>query len=760
MPALEREALVVRPSERSAGELTEALDQLATGDRFVLAVDQFEELFAAGISEDERRAFIDVLVDEAWNPERRALILLALRADFFGRVAPYVELADLVGQNHVLLGPMSASELRRAVEGPAARAGLAVEPALVDTLVDEVAGEAGGLPLLSTALLDLWRDRENGSLTVAGYERSGGVRGAVGRHAEAAFRSLGEDERDVARRIILRLVAGGDGEVLTRRRVTRSELGAADDERVAQVLKALVERRLLVADNGTVELVHEALLEHWPRLAGWLAEGAHGRVLHRHLTQAALEWDGAGRDEGELYRGARLAGALDWADAHAPELNRLESEFLDESRGASERATARRQRANRRLRLSLVLALTLLALSIAAAVRCAAAKEPGAETGTRRRRTAPRSAGALRPKPRPLPPARSRGRKPRRLGCDAQQHARRAPAQPGRDRRGARRKRPPARRSAQPRRPHTRRPRRRQQRGLLRRADPAPNRAAARVRRSVGLLVGAVQGPLHGLAFSGDGRDARGGQHDSDSATVELVDAQTHAPLGPYAVSPDTPLTADVAFAPDGRTFATGEPINGTMHPPPASVVSWDARTANARARTGPIAGGRLTGYTRDGRSLLVVSGERRSLLLDARTLKRLRTFPVGGAAALSPSADEAAFGHADGTVTLLELGSGKRKQLFGQSTAPIETISFSRDGKMLASGAADGGIGLWRVRTGLSETLHGHSASVHAAVFSPDGRTLYTASNDGSVIAWDVSGSRRLGQPFRYADKSVRRSR
>ena len=139
---------------------------------------------------------------------------------------------------------------------------------------------------------------------------------------------------------------------------------------------------------------------------------------------------------------------------------------------------------------------------------------------------------------------------------------------------------------------------------------------------------------------------------------------------------------------------------------------------------------------------------------MDARTLKRLRTFPVGGAAALSPSADEAAFGHADGTVTLLELGSGTRKQLSGQSTAPIETISFSRDGKMLASGAADGGVGLWRVRTGLSETLHGHSASVRAAVFSPDGRTLYTAGYDGSVIAWDLSGSRRLGQPFRYADK------
>ncbi len=236
----------------------------------MLAVDQFEELFAPAISEDERRAFIDVLVDEAWNPERRALIVLALRADFFGRLAPYVELTDLVGQNHVLLGPMSASELRRSIEGPAARAALVVEPALVDTLVDEVAGEPGGLPLLSTALLDLWREREDGSLTLAAYGRKqGGVIAALWVATRRRLsRSLGQDERDVARRILLRLVASGDSEALTRRRVTRSELDADDDERVARVLAALVERRLLVADNGTVELVHEALLERWPRLAG------------------------------------------------------------------------------------------------------------------------------------------------------------------------------------------------------------------------------------------------------------------------------------------------------------------------------------------------------------------------------------------------------------------------------------------------------------------------------------------------------------
>ena len=146
LPALDRwQQLLLRPGERSPAELAHIVERVAQGERLVVAVDQFEELFAPSVAEAERRAFIDVLVEAAWDPDRRAVILLALRADFFGRLAPYVELADLLGSNQVLLGPMTAGELRRAIEGPAERAGLAVEPALVDALVDDTAGEPGGL---------------------------------------------------------------------------------------------------------------------------------------------------------------------------------------------------------------------------------------------------------------------------------------------------------------------------------------------------------------------------------------------------------------------------------------------------------------------------------------------------------------------------------------------------------------------------------------------------------------------------------------
>src|SRR5262249_46949697 len=321
LPALDGRRIVFRPGSHPSSELERALGAdlphllagLSPGERVVIAVDQFEETFAQSVDDGDRRAFVDALVDAAWDPDRRAVILLALRADCFGQLAPHVELADLVSGSHVLLGPMTTGELRRAIEEPALHTGLSIEPELVDSLVDDLAREPGALPLLSTTLIDLWRKRRDDALTVEAYERLGGVRGAVGRHAEAAYGSLDAAEQQVASRILLRLVAVGDGEALTRRRVTRTELDADHDELVTKVLDALVEKRLLVADESTVELVHEALLSDWPPFAGWLGEDVQGRALPRHLTHAAAEWDGSNRDSAELYRGARPAAALDWS---------------------------------------------------------------------------------------------------------------------------------------------------------------------------------------------------------------------------------------------------------------------------------------------------------------------------------------------------------------------------------------------------------------------------------------------------------------
>ena len=86
------------------------------------------------------------------------------------------------------------------------------------------------------------------------------------------------------------------------------------------------------------------------------------------ITQAATEWDAAGRDQGELYRGARLAAALEWTADHALDLNELERAFVTESREVSEQETKRARRTNRRLRALLTGVAVLLAAAIAGGI--------------------------------------------------------------------------------------------------------------------------------------------------------------------------------------------------------------------------------------------------------------------------------------------------------------------------------------------------------------------------------------------------------
>ncbi|HJQ49534.1 MAG TPA: BTAD domain-containing putative transcriptional regulator, partial [Gaiellaceae bacterium] len=734
LPALDRDHVLVRPGD----------PQPFAGTASAFAVDQFEELFAAEVAEEQRVEFVTALVETAWDPERRALVIIALRADFFVQLARYPELTDLVGPNHVLLGPMSTSELRRTIEGPSERVGLEVEPELVDTLVDDVAGELGALPLLSTALVDLWEERDGRTLTLAAYARSGGVRGAVARHAEAAFRSLDVEGQKVARRLLLRLVGGE--EALTRRRASRAELDADEDEGVSHVLAVLTERRLLVADGDSVELIHEALLQHWPRLRSWLEEDAQGRLMHLHLAQAAAEWEASGREHGELYRGARLAATVEWAESvGAGTLNRLEGEFLDESRRTSARA-------NRRLRMLLAAALVLLVGALAAGGVALAARSSADRQATSA------SAERLGAQAQIQPPldlslllAREAVNLDDTLATRGYLLAAllRAPAAIAIAHEGG---------------------------GSVYDEALSPDGRTLAVRgddgdivlfdartmnRSGGVPLGdnqisffGIPGPRHALAYSPDGKTLAVGSTDGHNAVVELV--PRGASSARVTVSSPNATVPDLTFSPDGRTLATGEMRSGAENPRREIIVLRNARTGAAERSSPPIVSGRLVGYTSDGRYLLVTTGDRTSELLDARTLERVKRFRLGEPAALAPHASLAAFGHTDGSVTFLDLATGQETTPPDRTGSNVDSLTFSADGKTLATGDDDGSIGIWDVHAGaLSDVYRGHTAEANAVTFSPDGQTLYSGSYDGSVIAWDVSGARRLGRPFPIAPNS-----
>ena len=208
-------------------------------------------------------------------------------------------------------------------------------------MLADVENEPGGLPLLSTALLELWQRRDGSWLRLATYERTGGVHGAVARLAEDAFAQLDEPQQRAARRVFARLVAEDPDGAVVRRRVPLDELERGGDDAVARVVAVLTERRLLTASADSVEVAHEALLREWPRLRGWLDEDAEARRLHRRLADSALAWNEGDRAAGDLYRGATLAAALEWRAAHEDELSPVEAAFLDAGRAESERAQRR-----------------------------------------------------------------------------------------------------------------------------------------------------------------------------------------------------------------------------------------------------------------------------------------------------------------------------------------------------------------------------------------------------------------------------------
>ena len=332
LPGSERwPQVVIRPGEHPLRQLDGALASMPA-DRFVLAVDQFEETFTVCRDEAERTAFISQLVRES-----AGVVVIALRADFYGRCAEYPALSRLLSSNHVLVGPMQAEELRRAVVCPAQRVGLAVEDELVQRLVDDVEDAPGALPLLSTALLELWQHRDGRRLRVATYERTGGVHGAVARLAEAAYDQLDEEQRELARRVLLQLVEVDDEGSVERRRFPLTELGA----KAEPLLDVLVNARLVTVSEGTVELAHEALLREWPRLDGWIEDGLEDLRIERTLRSGAREWERVGRDDDALFRGARLAEAQAWSTRAGPAAG-ADLEFL--------RASINRRRRDRRAR--------------------------------------------------------------------------------------------------------------------------------------------------------------------------------------------------------------------------------------------------------------------------------------------------------------------------------------------------------------------------------------------------------------------------
>lgn len=701
-----REATVITPAADAVEQLR-ALTMSAPGSHRLVVVDQFEEVFAT--SSEDRERFLATLATVR-PPD--AVLVAALRADFYAAATGEPTLLPALRHSQVLIGPMTEMEMRDAIIKPAHAAGTEIDAALVELLLADLApGDQSGfahgpgaLPLLSHALLTTWERARHNRLTVADYTATGGLRDAVAQSAENLYNSLTPAEQDLTRRMFCRLTRVDADGPLTRRRVSPRELAelvAPDGEGSRpthpRLLDRFVSARLITAGAGTVEISHELLLVAWPRLAEWIARDRAGLRLHRQLTEAANAWSDAEGDDSQLLRGTRLQAISEWASEpdHRAELNSTEWRFLDASVGRAEAdAAAARRRARRAQQVAALIGILAISAVVLAVVALNARRSADqARTIALSRQVAAEATFVSKSDPNLA----------MQLALAAF------------------------------------------------RISPTSQATSALLDAGAGDFATRILGPNGPTALTLDssGQVFAVVSSPNNQATIYRAVIPRPRVLARVTIGSGPNNSYTAALSPDGHLLATSAGDR---------VLLWNLSTVTSPAmiaNLGSSQGISALAFASSGRRLAVVTGNGAVAQWLLSPTSRPMPLPVATephrtpltAVAYSPTGKALAVVGANGTVAVWDLTRHQPRLVFAREVAhtTMTTVAYSPNGSALAAGADDLTVWHWRATAdglpvGEPQRLLGFANLVSAIAFSHDGRYLAVGDADNTTRLWETS--------------------
>jgi transcriptional regulator with XRE-family HTH domain len=641
-----------------AGEPVADPEGLAAGrdrQRLLLVVDQFEQLFTLCADEAQRLAFIAALHATATGRHGpgqtpAAQVVLVVRADFEARCAGYPQLTEAVHDRYPVTA-LTGRQLRMAITEPAKKAGSALDADLVEVLLAEAQpgrpGEsgAGALPFLSHALDQAWRCRTGLTVTLAEYERVGGMERVVAESAQRAYERLSAAGQAAARHVFTRLIAiGGDGGTAAGH-VGKADLtegkSAAQARDVTEALEAFANRRLLTLAADGVAISHEVVLAAWPLLRDtWLADIQADRIVRTRLHHTAAEWARHSRDPSYLYGGSLLKAASGMAarvsadPARYAPLSQAERDFLT----VSDRA--RRHRKHRRRAFFALLGAVVIASSAVAVL----------------------AVNVIREAPRQRANAISQLLISQSRSNDAIDPALA-----------------------------------RLQSVWAWRLDPSPDARYAML-AAARLPIATLQNRNGPVAFSPDSRLLAS---DNTDLRIGLWNVAGGQPKGrPFA---DGGRVVSVAFRPDGNILATGS-VDGAVqlwnvvnHQPTGPLLPSHRGQVYAVAfspHDGTLASGGEDGtvqfWNAAGTAGRPIAGHHGPIY----------------SVAYSPRSDTLATGSVDGAVQLWNAATHGQIAILRDDTGAVYSIAFSPNGVLLAASGADRTVRLWDVNGPVENSL------------------------------------------------------